>query len=95
MVSLHPRKIVVHNMFYTMKNKMSFIRFSFSRFIFLLLFKVFKVLFHMIIHFQGFQGQAVVIQGFQGFQGFQGPADTLGKDDIIPLILSNEFKETL
>ena len=31
----------------------------------------------MIIHFQGFQGQAVVIQGFQGFQGFQGPADTL------------------
>ena len=28
----------------------------------------------MIIRFQGFQGQAVVIQGFQGFQG---PADTL------------------
>ena len=71
MVSLHPRKIVVHNMFHNMKNKRSFIRFSSSRFIFLLLFKVFKVFFHMIIHFQGFQGQTVVIQGFQS------PADTL------------------
>ena len=45
----------------------------------------------MIIHFQGFQGQAVVIQGFQGFQGFQGPADTLWRVFVAKKVYQKSF----